>query len=70
MIRRTQASARPPRALTRLADPARFPAIATAIAGGAIDDDAEFDPDAEFAFGLTRVVDGIAALVDGTHRQQ
>jgi len=63
---------RPPidygRALTRLADPARFPAVAAAIAGGAIDDDATYDAEAEFTFGLTRVLDGIAALVDASHR--
>ncbi|MGI5238982.1 TetR/AcrR family transcriptional regulator [Dactylosporangium sp. CA-139066] len=63
---------RPPidygRALTVLATPDRFPAIAAAIAGGAIDDDATYDAEAEFAFGLTRVLDGIAALVDARHR--
>jgi AcrR family transcriptional regulator len=59
---------RPPvdygRALAILADPRRFPAIAAAIAAGAIDDDATYDADAEFTFGLTRVLDGIAQLAD------
>jgi hypothetical protein len=53
------------RALTRLTDPEHFPAIAAAIAAGAIDHDAEYDAAAEFAFGLNRVLDGVAALVDG-----
>ncbi|MFJ8577239.1 TetR/AcrR family transcriptional regulator [Micromonospora sp. NPDC093277] len=51
-------------ALTHLADPRNFPAITAAIAAGAIDHDATYDPDAEFTFGLDRVLDGIAALVD------
>jgi AcrR family transcriptional regulator len=53
------------RALTRLTDPEHFPAIAAAIAAGAIDHDAEYDAAAEFAFGLNRVLDGVAALVGG-----
>ncbi|WP_426511872.1 TetR/AcrR family transcriptional regulator [Dactylosporangium sp. McL0621] len=52
------------RALARLTDPERFPAITAAIAAGAIDDDADYDAAAEFAFGLDRVLDGIAALLD------
>ncbi|MER7273204.1 hypothetical protein ABT369_01980 [Dactylosporangium sp. NPDC000244] len=63
------------RALTRLTGPEHFPAITAAIAAGAIDDDAEYDAAAEFAFGLDRVLDGVAALVEGRpldpgHRQE
>jgi AcrR family transcriptional regulator len=51
------------RALSLLADPVRFPAIAAAVAAGAIDDDATYDADTEFTFCLTQVLDGIGALV-------
>jgi AcrR family transcriptional regulator len=51
------------RALARLTDAERFPAITAAVAAGAIDDDATYDADAEFTFGLTRVLDGIAVLL-------
>jgi AcrR family transcriptional regulator len=47
--------------LSRFTDPERFPALHTAIAAGAFDD--EDDIDAEFVFGLERVLDGIGALV-------
>jgi AcrR family transcriptional regulator len=51
------------RNLTRLADPQRFPAIARFIASGVFE---RFDPpDAEFNFGLDRILDGIGLLVDG-----
>jgi len=47
--------------LARLADPGRFPAIARFLAAGVFD---EADPpDAEFTFGLDRILDGIAVLV-------
>lgn len=47
--------------LLRLTDAERFPALHEAIASGAFDDD--HDLDAEFDFGLERLLDGIAALV-------
>ncbi|MFI0354596.1 TetR/AcrR family transcriptional regulator [Actinomadura sp. 9N407] len=48
-------------ALTRLIDARRFPAVSAAIAAGAIDDDGD-DSDAEFTFGLDRILDGVDAL--------
>jgi AcrR family transcriptional regulator len=50
-------------ALTRLIDERRFPAVAAAIAAGAIDDERD-DADAEFDFGLDRVLDGVEALMN------
>ncbi len=50
-----------PKALSRLIDPARFPALATFIAAGVFD--VHDDPDDEFIFGLDRILDGIEALV-------
>jgi hypothetical protein len=47
--------------LLRLTDAGRFPALHEAIASGAFDDDDDLD--AEFDFGLERLLDGIAALV-------
>jgi len=38
-----------------------FPALADAIASGALED--EDDPDSEFEFGLERILDGVAALI-------
>jgi AcrR family transcriptional regulator len=50
------------RMLAMLIDPARFPALSKVISAGALED--EDDPsDAEFIFGLDRVLDGIEALV-------
>ena len=49
------------RTLLRLTDAERFPALHEAIASGAFDDDDDLD--AEFDFGLERLLDGIAALV-------
>jgi AcrR family transcriptional regulator len=49
--------------LARLADPVRFPAIRSLIEAGTFDDDSGH-PDDEFRFGLERVLDGIAVLVD------
>jgi len=40
----------------------RFPALRLAIASGALDDDDDID--AEFNFGLLRILDGIAALIE------
>lgn len=47
--------------LRRVADPARFPAVQEVLASGAMDDDD--DPEAEFAFGLERLLDGVESLV-------
>jgi len=49
------------RTITRLADPQRFPALTKFIAAGVFD--RADPPDAEFSFGLERILDGIAALV-------
>jgi AcrR family transcriptional regulator len=49
------------RVLARLTDAERFPALHAAIASGALDD--EDDIDAEFNFGLGRILDGIEALI-------
>lgn len=48
--------------IARLIEPERFPALTRAIAAGVLDDD-DYDPDAEFAFGLERILDGLDALV-------
>ncbi|MFF3753896.1 TetR/AcrR family transcriptional regulator C-terminal domain-containing protein [Streptomyces sp. NPDC002018] len=51
------------RTLRRLADPDRYPAVAGLLAGGVMD---EVDaPDAEFTFGLERLLDGVEVLVAG-----
>jgi AcrR family transcriptional regulator len=50
-----------PRMLSRLIDPARFPALTKFIAAGVFD--VHDDPDDEFTFGLERILDGIEALV-------
>lgn len=52
--------------LSRLTDAAKFPALHRAIASGALDD--EDDIDAEFNFGLQRILDGIDALIDTSPR--
>jgi AcrR family transcriptional regulator len=46
--------------LRRLTDPARFPAVHRVIASGAFDDGS--DPDAEFNYGLARILDGVERL--------
>ena len=51
-----------PRMLAELADPVRFPALARFIAAGVFE--AEDGPDDEFIFGLNRILDGVAALID------
>jgi AcrR family transcriptional regulator len=50
------------RLLTRLIDADRFPALSAAIAAGVLDQTND-DPDAEFLFGLERLLDGIDTLV-------
>jgi AcrR family transcriptional regulator len=53
--------------LRRVADPARFPALAAAIADGAFDDpEGQSDDeglDAEFEFGLECILDGVEVIV-------
>jgi len=49
------------RLLAKLADPQRFPALATFIASGVFD--VADGPDDEFIFGLDRILDGIGSLV-------
>ena len=49
------------RLLSRLVDAQQFPALTDAIAAGAFE--GPDDPDAEFNFGLGRILDGVAALV-------
>lgn len=53
-------------ALRTLADPARFPALRRALDGGAFDaaEAGPYDFDADFLFGLDRVLDGIERLVE------
>jgi AcrR family transcriptional regulator len=48
--------------LRRLADPARYPAVARMLDSGVMDEADE--PDYEFRFGLARILDGIALLVE------
>lgn len=48
------------RMLSQLLDPQRFPAISAVIAAGVFDQ--PDDPDADFAFGLARILDGVAAF--------
>ncbi len=47
--------------LSRLTEPDGFPAVHRAIASGSLDDDDDID--AEFEFGLGRILDGIDALI-------
>ncbi|WP_254705856.1 TetR/AcrR family transcriptional regulator [Streptomyces vilmorinianum] len=49
--------------LRRLADPARFPAVARMLDSGVLDQ--ADGPDDEFRFGLARILDGVALLVEG-----
>jgi len=49
------------RALTRLTDAERFPALHAVLAAGVLDE--PDDPDPEYSFGLERILDGIEALV-------
>ncbi|MEV4948235.1 TetR/AcrR family transcriptional regulator [Streptomyces sp. NPDC053755] len=55
--------ARYSRMLRRLADPERYPAVARMLDSGVLDEADE--PDYEFRFGLARLLDGVAVLVDG-----
>jgi AcrR family transcriptional regulator len=49
------------RMLGALIEGGDFPALADALASGALED--EDDPDSEFEFGLERILDGVAALI-------
>ncbi|MFJ5711948.1 TetR/AcrR family transcriptional regulator C-terminal domain-containing protein [Streptomyces sp. NPDC093105] len=51
------------RTLRRLVDPAVFPRVAQVIESGVLDQ--ADGPDDEFRFGLARILDGVAALVEG-----
>ncbi|WP_055600536.1 TetR/AcrR family transcriptional regulator [Streptomyces aureus] len=51
------------RTLRRLADPERYPEVARMLDSGVMDSVDE--PTAEFRFGLARILDGVAALVEG-----
>jgi AcrR family transcriptional regulator len=52
------------RLLARLTDPERFPALHAVIEAGVLDEpESPEDPDADFDFGLERVLDGVEALV-------
>jgi AcrR family transcriptional regulator len=52
------------RTLAKLIDPERFPALTAGIASGALEDDEEEQfGDAEFLFGLERVLDGVEVLI-------
>jgi AcrR family transcriptional regulator len=57
------------RLLAKLTDAERFPALHTLVASGIFEGAEEpEDPDAEFAFGLERVLDGVDALVRARSR--
>lgn len=53
------------RLLARLIDPDRFPALTEAVVAHAFDDDPDDPegPDADFVFGLERILDGVDVLV-------
>jgi AcrR family transcriptional regulator len=55
------------RILAGLIEGGDFPALADAIASGALGD--EDDPDSEFNFGLERILDGVDALIRGKRRR-
>lgn len=56
--------------LTHLIEPARFPELHRAIAAGSLrdEDPEDIGMDAEFAFGIERILDGIGALIDSYPR--
>jgi AcrR family transcriptional regulator len=49
--------------LAQLIDPKRFPAIGAVLAAGVFEEPDDADSDAQFNFGLERILDGIAVLV-------
>lgn len=56
------------RLLARLTRAEQLPALHRAIASGSLDD--PDDPDAEFNFGLERILDGVAALIATKRRRR
>ena len=52
--------------LSQLIDPKRFPAVTAAITSGALDD--EDGLEGEFEFGLNRILDGVAVLLENRAR--
>lgn len=52
-----------PEALGTVVEPARFPAVAAALASGVFDDDETFPSDQDIDFGLELILDGIDRLV-------
>jgi AcrR family transcriptional regulator len=56
--------------LTLLIDPAHFPEVHKAITAGSLSDDdpGDIGMNAEFEFGLERILDGVEALVRATRR--
>ncbi|MFC9338585.1 TetR/AcrR family transcriptional regulator [Streptomyces sp. NPDC057020] len=55
--------ARYARTLRRLADPEEYPEVARMLASGVMD--VADEPEVEFRFGLARILDGVAVLVEG-----
>jgi AcrR family transcriptional regulator len=55
-----------PRMLSQLTDARRFPALTAFIEAGVFDQADE--PDDEFVFGLDRILDGVATLIDSLDR--
>lgn len=55
------------RALSRLIDAVRFPALTAALAENVFDDDDQ-DWDVEVEFGLQRILDGIEVLISSRHQ--
>jgi AcrR family transcriptional regulator len=56
------------RLLAKLTDAERFPALHALVTSGLFEQEEPEDPNAEFAFGLERVLDGIDALVRARSR--
>jgi AcrR family transcriptional regulator len=56
------------RALGRLIDPDRFTELHAMVAAGVFDE-ADEDPDADFVFGLERILDGVEALTHARHHR-
>jgi AcrR family transcriptional regulator len=54
--------------LERLIEPARFPELYRAIGAGSLrdEDPEDIGMDAEFAFGLERILDGVSSLIDNS----
>lgn len=55
--------------LSQLTDASSFPAVHRAIASGTLDDDDADDFDADFDYGLERILDGIDALIRRKRRR-